>query len=85
MSSLTPDREMLAQFAGLMFKHARPDGFVSLRAFPDKSKEKKEKPIFVDPIRVGDRDFLDIADRTRAPGGGMARSRRLLPADRDVP
>ena len=61
MSSLNPDREMLAQFAGLMFKRARPDGFVSLRAFPDKSKEKKEKPIFVDPIRVGDRDFLEIA------------------------
>ena len=41
MSSLNPDREMLAQFAGLMFKHARPDGFVSLRAFPDKSKEQE--------------------------------------------
>ena len=27
MSSLNPDREMLAQFAGLMFKHARPDAF----------------------------------------------------------
>ena len=26
MSSLNPDREMLAQFAGLMFKHARPGG-----------------------------------------------------------
>ena len=58
MSSLNPDREMLAQFAGLMFKHARRDGFVSLRAFPDKSK--KEKAIFVDPIRIGDGDFLDI-------------------------
>ena len=60
MSSLNPDREMLAQFAGLMFKRARPDGFVSLRAFPEKSKEKKEKPIFVDPIRIGDPDFLEI-------------------------
>ena len=56
MSSLTPDREMLAQFAGLMFKHARPDGFVSLRAFPDKGS-KKDKPIFIDPIRIGDPGF----------------------------
>ena len=31
MSSLNPDREMLARFAGLMFKHARPDAFVSLK------------------------------------------------------
>ena len=59
MSSLNPDREMLAQFAAPMFKHARPDGFVSLRAFPD-SKSKKDKAIFVDPIRIGDRDFLEI-------------------------
>ena len=29
MSSLNPDREMLARFAGLMFKHARPGCFVS--------------------------------------------------------
>ena len=59
MSSLDPDREMLAQFAAVMFKHARPDGFVSLRAFPD-SKSKKDKAIFVDSIRIGDRDFLEI-------------------------
>jgi hypothetical protein len=35
MSSLNPDREMLARFAGLMFKHARPDAFVSLRLRDD--------------------------------------------------
>jgi hypothetical protein len=58
MSSLAPDREMLAQFAASMFKHAHRDGFVSLRAFPDKSK--KGKAIFVDPIRIGDDDFLKI-------------------------
>jgi hypothetical protein len=60
MSCLAPDREMLAQFAASMFKHARPDGFVSLRAFPDKSKEKKEKAIFVEAIRIGDGRFLEI-------------------------
>ena len=59
MSSLNPDREMLAQFAGLMFKHARPDAFVSLRLFPDKGS-KKDKPIDIEPIRVGDKDFLNI-------------------------
>jgi hypothetical protein len=56
---LIPDREMLAQFAGLMFKHARPDGFISLRAFPDKGS-KKEKPIFIEAIRIDDGDFLAI-------------------------
>ena len=59
MSSLIPDREMLAQFAGLMFKHARPDGFVSLRLFPDKGS-KKEKPIDIEPIRIDDKDFLNV-------------------------
>ena len=42
-----------------MFKHASPDGFVSLRLFPDKGS-KKEKPIDIEPIRVGDKDFLNI-------------------------
>ena len=61
MSSLTPDREMLAQFAGLMFKHARPDGFVSLRAFPDKGSKKDEarSDIESDPDRRY-ATFLDI-------------------------
>jgi hypothetical protein len=59
MGSLNPDREMLGQFAAVMFKHARPDGFVSLRAFPD-SKSKKDKAIFADSIRIDDIDFLEI-------------------------
>src|SRR5690242_21477703 len=59
MSGLDPDREMLGQFAAAMFKHARPDGFVSLRAFPYQ-KSKKDKAIFVQAIRIGDPDFLKI-------------------------
>jgi Primase C terminal 2 (PriCT-2) len=59
MSSLTPDREMLAQFAGLMFKHAKPDGFVSLRLFPDKGS-KTAKPIDIEAIRIDDKDFLNV-------------------------
>jgi hypothetical protein len=59
MSSLNPDRQMLAHFAELMFKHARRDSFVSLRLFPDKGN-RNEKPIAIDPIRISDKDFLDI-------------------------
>lgn len=58
-NGLNPDREALGRFASIMFKHAHRDGFVSLRAFPDNSK--KDRAILVDPIRVGDPDFLDIA------------------------
>ena len=28
--------------------------------FPRQTKEKKDKPIFVDPIRIDDLDFLEI-------------------------
>ena len=85
MSSLNPDREMLAQFAGLMFKRARPDGFVSLRAFPEKTKEKKEKPIFIESDPGWRRDFLEITIDTRHvrrphgmnPPSSARRSRRF--------
>ena len=71
MSGLNPDREMLARFAGLMFKHARPDAFVSLRLFPDKGS-KHDKPIDIEPIRIGDKDFLNIDRHTRHSGRHMA-------------
>ena len=59
MSSLNPDREMLAQFAGLMFKNADPSGFVSLRAFRDNDR-RDEKPILIEAIRLDDPDFAAI-------------------------
>ena len=71
MSSLVPDREMLAQFAGLMFKRASPDGFVSLRLFPDKGS-KKEKPIDIEPIRINDKDFLNVTDIRATQAGYLA-------------
>jgi hypothetical protein len=55
----TNDREVLAQFISVMFKNASPDGFISLRLFPDKGS-KQEEPIDIEPIPVGDRDLLDI-------------------------
>jgi hypothetical protein len=76
LNSLNPDREMLAQFASLMFKHARPDAFISLRLFPDKGS-KREKPIDIEPIRIGDKDFLNIAV-IRATGRQLANGRRVL-------
>ena len=59
MNVLTPDREMLSRFAGIMFKHASPKGYVSLRAFSD-SGSREQKALFVYAITIGDKDFLDM-------------------------
>ena len=56
---LIPDREVLLQFADLMFKNASPDGFVSLRAFRDNDR-RDEKPILIEAIRLDDPDFAAI-------------------------
>ena len=55
---LAPDREALARFCALLFKHAQPDGVVSLRAYPDNGKS--DKSIFIDPINIGHPDFIEI-------------------------
>jgi hypothetical protein len=60
MGSLAPDRQVLAQFKDLMFKHARGDAFISLRSFPDKGS-KSERAIHTEAIRINDREFLNIA------------------------
>ena len=59
MDALTPDREMLSRFAEIMFKRASPDGYVSLRAFPD-TGNRGQKPLFIYPIALGDKDFVDM-------------------------
>ena len=59
MNALTPDREMLSRFAAIMFKHASPKGYVSLRAFPD-SGSRGQKALFVYAITLGDKDFADM-------------------------
>ena len=56
---LTPDREMLSRFAAIMFKHASPKGYVSLRAFPD-SGSRGQKALFIYAITLGDKDFVDM-------------------------
>ncbi len=56
---LTPDREILIRFAAIMFKHANPKGYVSLRAFPD-TGSRGQKALFVYAITLGDKDFVDM-------------------------
>ena len=56
-AALTPDREALASFCAAVFKHADPAGFVSLRGFPDNGKSNKA--IFVDPIVLKEKNFLN--------------------------
>jgi hypothetical protein len=65
MNNLPPDREMLSRFAEIMFKHASLKGYVSLRAFPD-TGSRGQKALFVDPIPLGDKDFVDtLVERAR--------------------
>ena len=59
MNTLPPDRQMLSRFAEIVFKHASPEGYVSLRAFPD-GGSRGQKPLFVYPITLGDKYFLDV-------------------------
>lgn len=59
MSTLTPDCKAIASFCAAMFKHAQPNGFVSLRAFRDDGKS--DKAIFIEPISVGHHDFVNVA------------------------
>ena len=59
MTDLIPDREVLLQFAELIFKNANPNGFVSLRAFRDNDRQD-EKPILIDAIRLDDPDFAAV-------------------------
>jgi hypothetical protein len=59
MNTLPPDREMLIRFAAIMFKHANPKGYVSLRAFPD-TGSRGQKALFVYPITLGDKDFANM-------------------------
>jgi hypothetical protein len=55
---LAPDREALAAFSAAIFKNANPKGFVSLRAFKDDGKDGPA--IFIEPISVGNPDYLDV-------------------------
>jgi Protein of unknown function (DUF3987)/Primase C terminal 2 (PriCT-2) len=57
-AQLCPDREGLASFCHAMFKHAQPNGVVSLRAFKDNGADSHA--IFVDPVNVGHPDFIEI-------------------------
>ena len=56
---LEPDRTILEQFIGIVFKNADKNGFISLRLFPDKGS-KNEKPIDIEAIQVGDKDLLGV-------------------------
>jgi RecA-family ATPase len=53
---LDPDREQLATFIRVLFKHASPDNWVSLRAFPD---DCDGPPFKITPVRLkGDLNLL---------------------------
>jgi hypothetical protein len=58
MSTLIPNAEAIESFCLAMFKHAQPSGFVSLRAFHDDGKS--DKSIFIEPISVGNPNFIDV-------------------------
>lgn len=49
ITSLPPDRDMLAKFSAAMFKHAGTEGFVSLRAFYE---DDSTKPFRITPTSM---------------------------------
>jgi hypothetical protein len=49
MTKLQPDHKQLSKFIGVMFKHADPGGFVSLRAFYD----DEGRPFHITAMPVG--------------------------------
>jgi hypothetical protein len=59
VNGLVPSHEGLAGFCSAMFKHANPNGIVSLRAFKD-GGNGADKALFIDPINVGHPDFIGV-------------------------
>lgn len=77
---LLPDDACLARFSAAIFKHANPRGFVSLRAFLDRKAQKGDKALFIDPISLGDPQFLAVvAERARQAATCMSRLFFVLP------
>jgi hypothetical protein len=61
---LLPDAEKLQRFCAALFKHANPEGIVSLRAFLENAKD--EKALFIEPISIGNPQFLEVvAERAK--------------------
>jgi hypothetical protein len=52
-----PDRGDVAAFVDCMFRYAREDRFINLRAFHDAKKDAP--PLFIEPIKVGASDLVD--------------------------
>jgi len=78
---LLPDTEKLGRFCAAMFKHANPLGIVSLRAFPDAAKDAP--PLFIDPISVGDPQFLAVVTERARQAANW--DRPAVPSGSDVP
>jgi len=51
-----PDVVQLKRFADVLFKHAAPVGFVSLRGF----QHRDRATTFINPISLGDPQFMDV-------------------------
>jgi hypothetical protein len=49
---LSPDKAALERFARALFKHAKPEGYVSARIFHDDGTEGPA--IQIEPVSVGD-------------------------------
>ena len=56
---LIPYRDALVQFAEVMFRNARKDGFVSFRMFTDSGGTNK-KALRIEAVRLNDPEFADL-------------------------
>src|SRR6516162_9486447 len=76
---LQPDEENLKRFAAAVFKRAAPHGIVSLRAFEDSRKVRKDKPVFVEPISIGDPQFMPVVVERAQQAANWCRSAVFCP------
>src|SRR5258708_6846581 len=56
-AALQPDRAIVAEFVGTLFRYADPMGYISLRSFND--IEDGKPPIGIEAIKVGAPDLVD--------------------------
>ena len=64
--SLEANIQDVTAFINVLFRHANPDGFISLRAFHEKDRGKP--PLFTEGVKLGDGErmaYLHRACETR--------------------
>ncbi len=80
---LEPDRDQIEIFVNALFRHAAPQGFVSLRAFYE---DGGAKPFRITPTSLagGLKFLVDVAEDDARRAANDPQARRVLSPDRDL-